>query len=234
MNSFNCPNANAPVRYNQKVKWVNFTTRTKDLRIMYDTEADSLNTYLCEAPKSTRIHIERSGAFCDKEKSKEKISIRDNLLQVCVKDKVVVFDVASYDPKEVYFYNGTSQMISIDKFVESGIRLVHCYEDPSKIKDGYLVSQILSNRKGDIYYMRQDRFSYSQKLIYATIPRTPVCFGLAKKFAEIDLQEILLIQHKLKKQQKFDNIDMETVLSAFDEHTVFSIFSKSTKFHEQI
>ena len=93
---------------------------------------------------------------------------------------------------------------------------------------------MISNRIGDVCFMRQDRQIFNRKIKMDMLPRTPVCYGIFKKCAEIDLQELHRIQSKLTGQSKLDKIDMQTALSTFGEHTVFSIFAQSVKFHEQM
>ena len=62
----------------------------------------------------------------------------------------------------------------------------------------------------------------------------PVCRGVFKKYAELDLQELKRIASKFKGSAKLDNIDLQTTLCTFKDHTVFSIFSENTKFHQQV
>lgn len=203
------------------------TTTIIELHVMVENDADKLNTYLSEVPKSTQLSTYRDSET-------KQIMMRDNLLQVCVKDRIIIFDLKPEVPQEVCFFNATNQFIDPHAYVETGIKIVHCEEDPSKEKDGHLVTQIVTNRNQDICFIRQERRILRRSIKYEDIAHTFICLGVFKKYAEIDLQELARIQSKIANQQKLDNIDMQTALCTFDSHTVFSIFADSVKFHEQM
>ena len=48
------------------------------------------------------------------------------------------------------------------------------------------------------------------------------------------MQELKRISSKFKGSARLDNIDLQTALCTFKDHTVFSIFSENTKFHQQV
>jgi len=55
-----------------------------------------------------------------------------------------------------------------------------------------------------------------------------------RSHAEADIVELQRISDILKNKKRLDNIDIQTALSIFDGHSIFSIFSREEKFHEQI
>ena len=59
--------------------------------------------------------------------------------------------------------------------------------------------------------------------------KSPVCHGMFRSFAEIDIVELQRIQNILLNNRRMNNIDLQTVLCLFEGHTMFSIFSESEK-----
>ena len=116
------------------------------------------------------------------------------MLQVCVRDRIILFDVTSETPQEIFFFNATSQFIDPNKYVESGIKIVECKEGD---KNDYLITQIITNRNKDICFLSQDRQVFNRRYKFDQTPRNPICLGIFKKYAEIDLQELSRIQSKL-------------------------------------
>ena len=54
---------------------------------MMETDADAYSTHLAEVPQSTQLSIRKdeSGGM----------EIRDNLLQVAVRDKIIIYDIST-------------------------------------------------------------------------------------------------------------------------------------------
>ena len=50
--------------------------------------------------------------------------VRDNLLQVTIRDRTILFDLSEEEPEEVFFMNACSQFISPPMYVESGLKIV--------------------------------------------------------------------------------------------------------------
>ena len=121
-----------------------------------------------------------------------------------------------------------------DKYVESGILMGYNCEDPSKKKDGFLMNTIVSNREKSAYFHKQERMIFDKNIDYDSLIKTPVCHNMFRGFAEVDLVELQRIQNILENNRKLDNIDMQTVVSLFDGHTIFSIFNKDERLHQQI
>jgi hypothetical protein len=125
-----------------------------------------------------------------------------------------------------------------EMYVDSGIKISQCVEDPSPEKNGFIFSQVSSNRSGEICIINQERKVFLPRFNWSNIERSPVCISVFKKFAEVDLMELLRIEGKTegraKGQTKLDNIDLQTVMCIFDHHTVFSLFAHSLKFHQQV
>lgn len=120
----------------------------------------------------------------------------------------------------MFLLNASSQFIAIDKYVEVGVKVFRCRENP--LYEGYLVEQVLTNRCKDICLYRQDRLLFSDKLVDEETkkkrreqPRPPISKGIFKKFAEVDLQELVRIQDKVSRQARLDNIDFQSILSQF-------------------
>lgn len=92
--------------------------------------------YLCEVPKTTHFSISEE---VDDEDSLGAPTRRDNLLQVTVRDRTILYDLAPEEPMELFFLNASSQFIAPQKYVEAGVKIVRCQEDPTPAKDGYLI-----------------------------------------------------------------------------------------------
>jgi len=154
------------------------------------------------------------------------------LLQITVSDRIIVFDISYENPQEIFFFNATKQFIEPSRYVDSGIKISEGIEDPSPEKDGYFFTEVSSNRSSDMYYTTQERKVFKRDFKWDKIPRSPVCLGIFKKYAEVDLQELCRIQTKTAGQSKLDNIDLQTTLCTFNQHTIFSLFAHSVKLHE--
>ena len=116
---------------------------------MCDSENDKYAMSLSEMPHNMQYSLDNQEEI-DFEKAEP--TIHENLLQITVKDRTVIYDVGEdvdgvpRKVKEVTFSNAGSQFIKPESFVESGFEINRAYEDPSKAKDGYLVDRINQNR----------------------------------------------------------------------------------------
>ena len=88
-------------------------------------------------------------------------------------------------PQELFLLNATSHFIPLHKYVEVGLKIIKVKEAPNN--EGFLIDQIITNRCKDSCLYRQDRLVYSEKPIDKTLAKPPICKGIFKKFAEIDL-----------------------------------------------
>ena len=99
------------------------------------------------------------------------------------------------EPQELFLLNATSHFIPLHMYVEVGLKVIKCKENPAA--DGYLVDQIITNRCKDSCLYSQHRLVYqdkqldeAQKKLREHQAKPPICKGIFKKFAEIDLQEL--------------------------------------------
>jgi len=99
-----------------------------------DTDADCFNKFLSEVPKSTQLSIIRDSS------NKGEITFRDNLLQVTVKDSIIIFDITRALPQEIFYFNASHQFIDPTMYVETAIKIVECTDDNSKDKAGHFVT----------------------------------------------------------------------------------------------
>ena len=79
-----------------------------------------------------------------------------------------------------------------------------------------------------------ERTNFDRFLHFDNLPKTPVCWAIFRKHAEVDLQELKRIQDKISKRGRLDDIDLQSVLSTYNGHTAFSIFARENKFHERM
>lgn len=110
------------------------------------------------------------------------------------------------------------------------------FEDPSETKnDGFLIDSITYNNSQNVCFKMQSRVTFDnvKKEVFDELPKTPICLGIFRKYAEIDIQELERIQNKIS-TGRLDNIDMQSLLSIYKGHSAFSIFAKEVKFHEQV
>ena len=177
--------------------WMSYKTIIINLRTIAENEMDCYKTILSEVPYSTQLSIVESKEKVSKKKkksSKDKqtsgISLKENLLQITIGDRIIIYDLTSGKPQEITFFNATSQLIHANRYVDSGIKISQCFEDPSPEKDGYLFTQVNSNRSGDICVINQDRRVFSRNFVWDNIERNQVCLAVFKKYAEVDLMEL--------------------------------------------
>ena len=105
------------VETDSMIFWKARETRTIDLRVMMnDNDDNTRRTRLFDVPNSTVLSIIR-----DRDGAKHEINL--NLLQVVVNNQIVVFDLRSERPKEIFFFNATNQFMTPEAFVESGIMM---------------------------------------------------------------------------------------------------------------
>ena len=115
---------------------------------MCDKEEDKRSMCLFELPYSLKYALGGN-----QEKSNDQY---ENLLQIAVKDRMVIFHVGedfngiARKVEEVSVINATSQLMNPESFVKTGFDILKAYEDPTKDKDGYLVDQITQNSNKDI------------------------------------------------------------------------------------
>ena len=88
-------------------------------------------------------------------------------------------------PQELFLLNATSHFIPLHKYVEVGLKIIKVKEAPNN--EGFLIDQIITNRCKDSCLYRQDRLVYTEKPIDKSLAKPPICKGIFKKFAEIDL-----------------------------------------------
>ena len=77
--------------YKCHISWEHFITRTIDLSVLCESDADCYNTHLAEVPKSTQLSINRSNEQADREAGD--IKLRQNLLQVTVRNNTIIYDI---------------------------------------------------------------------------------------------------------------------------------------------
>ena len=105
---------------------------------MIENEGDRFAMQLTEVPKSAKLSLIRQRG--EDGKTECEPTLHDNLLQITVRDKTIIFNVDPNEPEERYFLNATSQFINIENYTEAGPRLVVCNEDTSKLGFGFLIN----------------------------------------------------------------------------------------------
>lgn len=73
------------------IKWISLSTSVIDLSVFYENESDLFKTILQEVPFNPNLSV-------IKDKESGKIGLRDNLLQVTILDKIIIFDIAKTIP----------------------------------------------------------------------------------------------------------------------------------------
>ena len=69
--------------------------------------------------------------------------INYNLLQVSVRNRVVVFDLSDEQPNEKFFLDGTHQFFDADRYVDAGIVMSYNTVDQSQTNiDGHFYNSI--------------------------------------------------------------------------------------------
>lgn len=93
---------------NTEIQWEHYETRVINLNIMCETEADRVSMSLLELPKNLAFSvIKADDQECNYEELKQP-EIRENLLQVTVRDRILVLDLAKPIPQEIFFMNASS------------------------------------------------------------------------------------------------------------------------------
>ena len=110
--------------------WMSYKTIIINLRTIAENEMDCYKTILSEVPYSTQLSIVESKEKVSKKKkksSKDKqtsgISLKENLLQITIGDRIIIYDLTSGKPQEITFFNATSQLIHANRYVDSGIKI---------------------------------------------------------------------------------------------------------------
>ena len=84
---------------------------------MEGEEDDSKNTMLLEVPNSLQFSVIKSkdddGNLC--------YNLNENLLQVGVSNRVILFDLSQEVPREIFFLNATNQFMNPMSYVDAGI-----------------------------------------------------------------------------------------------------------------
>ena len=57
---------------------------------------------------------------------------------------------------------------------------------------------------------------------------------LYRTFAEVDLYDLQMINESIRRGAKLEAIDIETILSTYEGHTIFSIYWEQVDVFEQI
>ena len=179
---------------------------------MCDNDNDKYAMHLSEMPQNMQYSLDNQEKV---DFSQGEPELNENLLQIAVKDRIVIFDVgedidqnSKRKVKEVSVFFASSQFIGPESFVECGFDMVRAYEDPTKTKDGYLVDKITQNRCKELCFAMQDRVNFDYTLVLDDLPKTPICLSIFKKYAEADLMELHRIQEKVEKHGRLDNIDL--------------------------
>ena len=206
--------------------WVRLRTRVIQLKVFYENESDSMKTILSEVPFTPSMSVK-------KEVDSERLFLRDNLLQVTVTDKNIIFDLSLEVPQEIFFMTATSQFIQPAKYVNPGSVISACTED-SIDRDALLNTIIKMNRSKTMCMIKEDRKVFRQSFVWDNYARMNVCKGIFKLYSEADIQELSRIMKRVNDGQRVQNIDLQTALSTFNGHTLFSIFSESVAVHEQL
>ena len=81
----------------------------------------------------------------DQSEEAEKV-LNERLLQVTVKDRTILYSLAEPgNPKELMIFDATRQFISVEDYVQTGFGIIQAYEDPTEIRDGWLLDKIIYN-----------------------------------------------------------------------------------------
>lgn len=144
----------------------------------------------------------------------------------------MIFDVNKIVPQEVFFLNATNQFISPERYVDPGIIMAICTTESFQSRDSFLFTEIKQNRSKEMCIITQDRKVFRKNFNWADTERNNVCKGVFRMYAEVDLQELARIMKRVVSNNKIQNIDMQTALSTFKGHTMFSIFCNSVSVHE--
>lgn len=78
-----------------------------------------------------------------------------------------------------------------------------------------------------LFEKKQDRYADGTREHY-------ISGMLFRTFAEVDLQQLYIIFKKIESRQRLDDIDIESVLSTYEGHTIFSIFADQINVFEKI
>lgn len=168
----------------ERIRWAKYTTKAIDLRVMCEVDSDKLSMIVAEVPKTMQFSISKERLADDPAARgySYKQGLRDNLLQVTIKDRTIIYDLEPStkkmpsaeeeekkamddgrlcDPQELFLLNATSHFIPLHKYVEVGVKIVKVKEAPNN--EGFLIDQIITNRCKDSCLYRQDRLVYTDK-----------------------------------------------------------------------
>ena len=137
---------------------------------MMNADSDCQNTFISEVPKSTQLSI------LDETAQQKSMTLRDNLLQIAVRDSIIIYDLTGSGendvetkkrkkPQEIFFFNATKQFIAPERYVETGIKIVEAHEDFTRdgTRSGFMVTEVESNRNGEMCFIKQQNRIYKRK-----------------------------------------------------------------------
>lgn len=83
------------------INWIKLETRTINLSDFHVEEADALKMIISEVPYSTTLSVIRG-------KQGKENKFRENMLQVTIQDRIMIFDISQKKAQEIFFLNATS------------------------------------------------------------------------------------------------------------------------------
>ena len=161
------------------------------------------------------------------------------MLQIVIKNKSIVFDLnpegrkrEHEEPREVNFLDNFSQLMNPETLVNTG--LVHSEVLKPRGKEGSAASKMITVQMNGIatsYFMKLQEqnqtggfFQKEQLTIVANNLKTELDGIIYRTYSEVDLLDLAMIKVQLDKKELLHHIDVDTLLSIYEGHTVFSIY----------
>ena len=162
------------------------------------------------------------------------------LVQVVVRNQAIVFNMDNYlatMAKEVNFLEDLDQVTDPEKHVNTGfIHMISNPKDENKQEEAFIErKRIHTNDAGNLCFSQEKRI-WRDKRFTGRHGRIQDRYSgmLYRTFTELDLLELRHINRALRAGLKTHQIDIDTILSTFEGHTIFSIYFDNIQVYEQI
>ena len=158
--------------------------------------------------------------------SADKMTFYSNLIQVTERNNAIIFDLDSMD--EVNSVENIDQLQDPDRVVNTGFIMSSSKNEMWEDYPFLRRIQIFTNEYVNLMFeKRQDRYEDG------TIEKN-ISGMLFRTFSEVDLFELKRISTALLERQKLPELDLRTILSVYEGHTIFSIFQTNVRVYEMI
>lgn len=154
------------------------------------------------------------------------MNYHSNLIQINVRNKSIIYCLDHPSAQEeVNFLSYTGQFVSPDTYVNTGFTNAVSFDNEDDFET-FIHHTILVTNELNTLCFKEDQSLCENKVKYT------ISGMLFRTYTEIDLFELKHINKALQTRTKLSNIDLVTILSTFDGHSIFSIYYEDVAVYE--